>query len=180
MACLTSCSSDREGLIEGVGRAWRGWKAFLQDAGIQAQPTLPAPLPKAGLWEDGAQGTEGESQVLLSAPMRTTCLRANTAQEPKGQRPWKPSFRLRGSGVNPAGAPHVAALTAQSQAASPAPPRGPPQGHAGRDTGTEEMCSAIGGGEGGHPLPPTPGDELRAPARLAHLPSSVLFHISPN
>lgn len=86
--------------------------------------------------------------MLLSAPMRTTRLRANTAQEPKGQGPWKPSFRLRGSGVNPAGAPHPAALTAQSQAASPAPPRGPPQGHAGRDTGTEEMCLAIGGGEG--------------------------------
>ena len=32
----------------GAGRAWRRWEAFLQEARTQAQPTFPAPLPKAG------------------------------------------------------------------------------------------------------------------------------------
>lgn len=46
----------------GVGRAWRRWEAFLQEARTQAQPTFPAPLPKAGAV--GRWGLSGQKVIL--------------------------------------------------------------------------------------------------------------------
>lgn len=144
---VTSCSSDREGLAEGAGGPGRDGKLSSRKHGHRRSPPSRPHSPRRGLWEVGPRPgeTEGDSQVLLFAPMRATRLRASTAQEQKGPRAWRPRAwkpDIRGSGANLTGTPRPPALAAQNQATSPVPPQ------ARRDTGTAEMCSTTGGGEG--------------------------------
>ena len=96
----------------------------------------------------GPERTEGDSQVLLFAPMRAIRLRANTAQEQKGPRALEAKLQTSEA------AERTQQALPSRQRSQPRTRqhlqrhRGPSQGHAGRDTGTEKMSSATRGGEG--------------------------------
>ena len=158
---VTSCSSDREGLVEEAGGPGGDGKLSSRKDGHRRSPPSRPHSPRQGLWEVGPRPgeTEGDSQVLLFAPMRATRLRASTAQEQKGPRAWRPRAwkpDIRGSGANLTGTPRPPVLQPRT--------RRPLQCHRGpAGTPAQQRCARPPAEGKGSPTAPDPRPASQGP-----------------
>lgn len=158
---VTSCSSDREGLVEEAGGPGGDGKLSSRKHGHRRSPPSRPHSPRRGLWEVGPRPgeTEGDSQVLLFAPMRATRLRASTAQEQKGPRAWRPRAwkpDIRGSGANLTGTPRPPVLQPRT--------RRPLQCHRGpAGTPAQQRCARPPAEGKGSPTAPDPRPASQGP-----------------